>query len=151
MNFDFNDEQQEIKSTARQFLEDRFKPDVVRELAESGSYDDALWKEICELGWPGIGIDEEDGGQGLGMIELVILSEELGYACAPTPFLSNAVAGLALAAAGSDEQKAKYLAGCASGEACGTVGIGPAGATSVPLVPDAVRQPSSRALRQRSR
>jgi alkylation response protein AidB-like acyl-CoA dehydrogenase len=137
MNFGFNDEQQEIKSTARQFLESRFKPDVVRELAESDRYDDQLWTEICELGWPGIAVGEEDGGQGLGMIELVILSEELGYACAPTPFLSNAAAGLALAAAGSDEQREKHLPGCASGEARGTVGIGPAGATSVPLVPDA--------------
>ncbi|TFG73060.1 MAG: acyl-CoA dehydrogenase, partial [Solirubrobacterales bacterium] len=54
MNFGLNDEQQEIKSTAKQFLESRFKPDVVRELAEEGRYDDALWQEICDLGWPGI-------------------------------------------------------------------------------------------------
>ncbi len=137
MDFGFSDEQQEIKSTARQFLESRFKPDVVRELAEASRYDDQLWNEICELGWPGIAVGEEDGGQGLGMIELVILSEELGYACAPTPFLSNAAAGLALGAAASDEQKQRYLAACASGEARGTVGIGPAGAGRVPLVPDA--------------
>jgi alkylation response protein AidB-like acyl-CoA dehydrogenase len=137
MDFGFNDEQQEIKSTARQFLESRFKPDVVRELAEGDRYDDQLWNEICGLGWPGIAVGEEDGGQGLGMVELVILSEELGYACAPTPFLSNAAAGLALGVAGSDQQKQGYLAGCASGEARGTVGIGPAGAASISLVPDA--------------
>ena len=80
----FNDEQREIKSTARDFLSSRFKPEKVRELAESDSpYDDALWKEICDLGWPGIAIAEEHGGQGLGTVELVILQEELGYACAP--------------------------------------------------------------------
>jgi alkylation response protein AidB-like acyl-CoA dehydrogenase len=71
------------------------------------------------------------------MIELAILSEELGYACAPTPFLSNAAAGLALAAAGSEEQRARYLEACASGEVRGTVGIAAAGSGSVPLVPDA--------------
>ena len=44
MDFDFNDEQREIKSTARDFLASRFKPEKVRELAESDSpYDDALW------------------------------------------------------------------------------------------------------------
>ena len=66
----------------------------MRELAEAGTYDDALWSEICELGWPGIFIAEEHGGQGLGVVELVILMEELGYALAPVPFLSNAAAGL---------------------------------------------------------
>ena len=138
MDFGFNDEQSEIKGTAKQFLADRFKPDVVRELAEAGSYDDALWKEICELGWPGIAISEADGGQGLGMVELIILCEELGYACAPTPFLSNAAAGLALAAAGSDEQRGRYLAGSASGEVRGTVGVTGAGSNGAgPLVPDA--------------
>jgi hypothetical protein len=65
MNFDLNDEQQEIKRTANEFLASRFKPEKVRELAESRSYDDALWREISELGWPGIAIAEDDGGQGL--------------------------------------------------------------------------------------
>ncbi|HYU61116.1 MAG TPA: acyl-CoA dehydrogenase family protein [Solirubrobacterales bacterium] len=116
MNFGFDDTQQEIKSTAREFLADRFKPAKVRELAESEGYDDDLWKQICELGWPGIAISEEQGGQGLGMVELVILCEELGYACAPAPFLSNAIAGLILADAGSDEQRERWLGGIASGE-----------------------------------
>ena len=83
----------------------------MRELAEAGSYDDDAWKEICELGWPGIFIDEEHGGQGLGIVELVILMEELGYALAPVPFLSNAAAGLAIQSAGSDEQKQRWLPG----------------------------------------
>jgi alkylation response protein AidB-like acyl-CoA dehydrogenase len=116
MDFGFNDEQQEIKSTAREFLASRFKPEKVRELAESGSYDDGLWAEICELGWPGIAIDEEHGGQGLGMVELAMLCEEIGYACAPVPFLSNAIGGLILEGAGSDEQRRRWLGGIASGE-----------------------------------
>ena len=117
MEFDFNDEQREIKSTARDFLQSRFKPEKVRELAESGDpYDDAPWKEICELGWPGIAIAEEHGGQGLGTVELVILQEELGYACAPTPFIANAYAGAVIQGAGSDEQRSRWLPGIASGE-----------------------------------
>jgi alkylation response protein AidB-like acyl-CoA dehydrogenase len=121
MNFGFDDEQQEIRNTAREFLAARFKPEKVRELAESGSYDDSLWGEICELGWPGIAIDEQQGGQGLGMVELAILCEEIGYACAPLPFLSNAISGLILADAGSDEQRERWLGGIASGEGRGGV------------------------------
>ena len=122
MRFDFNDEQAEIKETARQFLASRFKPDKVRELAEAGTYDDALWAEVSELGWPGIAISEEHGGQGLGMVELIVLCEELGFSCAPLPFLANAAAGLAIEGAGSDEQKAAWLPGIASGEARGAIG-----------------------------
>ena len=121
MRFDFDDEQREIKDTARQFLGARFKPEVVRRLAEDGAYDDALWAEVSELGWPGIAIAEEHGGHGLGTVELVILCEELGYACAPLPFLANAAAGLAIELAGSDEQRAEHLPGIASGERRGAV------------------------------
>ena len=123
MNFDFTDDQQAIKRTAKELLGARFKPERVRELAEAGSYDDDAWKEMCELGWAGIFIDEEHGGQGLGIVELAILTEELGYALAPVPFLSNAAAGLALQFAGTEEQKERWLPGIASGEARGTVGM----------------------------
>ena len=136
MDFGFSDEQQEIKATAREFLASRFPPSKVRELAEAGAYDPQLWTEIADLGWPGIAIGEEHGGQGLGLLELVILCEELGYACAPTPFLSNAAAGLMLAAAGSEAQRERLLPSLAAGEALGTVGVVGEGG-GAPLVADA--------------
>jgi alkylation response protein AidB-like acyl-CoA dehydrogenase len=123
MNFDFSDDQQAIKRTAKDLLADRFKLERVRELAEAGTYDEDAWKELCELGWPGIFIDEQYGGQGLGIVELIILMEELGYTLAPVPFLSNAAAGLMIQAAGSDEQKQRWLPGIASGEARGAAGL----------------------------
>jgi alkylation response protein AidB-like acyl-CoA dehydrogenase len=122
MNFDLNDEQQEIKRTAHEFLASRFKPEKVRELADADSYDDALWSEISELGWPGIAIAEDDGGQGLGMVELAVLLEESGYACAPSPLLGTAGAALVISAAGSDEQRSEWLPKLASGEATGAFG-----------------------------
>jgi alkylation response protein AidB-like acyl-CoA dehydrogenase len=123
MNFDFSDDQQAIKRTAKDLLADRFKLERVRELAEAGTYDDDAWKELCELGWAGIFIDEQYGGQGLGIVELIILMEELGYTLAPVPFLSNAAAGLMIQAAGSDEQKQRWLPGIASGEARGAAAL----------------------------
>ena len=145
MEFGFNDEQQEIQRTAREFLADRFKPEKVRELAESDSpYDDALWKEMCDLGWPGIAIADEYGGQGLGLVELVILLEQTGYALAPSPLISNALAGGIVTCGGSDEQKERWLPGIASGEARGAAAftpdeepiVGAAGGASVLVLND---------------
>jgi alkylation response protein AidB-like acyl-CoA dehydrogenase len=122
MNFDFTDDQHEIKRTARDLLASRSSPAKVREAAESKSYDDTLWSELVELGWPGIAIAEEHGGQGLGAVELAILSEELGYAVAASPFLSTVMAAEAIGAGGSAEQQAAWLPGLASGEITGALG-----------------------------
>jgi alkylation response protein AidB-like acyl-CoA dehydrogenase len=131
MNFDFTDDQRAIKETARDLLAKRFKLERLRELAESKTYADDAWSEVSELGWPGIFIPEENGGQGLGVLELVILLEELGYVLAPLPFLSNAAAGLILQDAGVTDR----LEGVASGEQRGTVGVVKDGRAA--LVPDA--------------
>jgi alkylation response protein AidB-like acyl-CoA dehydrogenase len=121
MNFDFTDDQREIKRTARELLSARSGMERVRAAAEGGGYDGALWEELIGLGWPGIAIAEQYGGQGLGVLELVILLEELGYAVTPSPFLSNAAAGLLIEASGSDEQRARLLPGIADGSATATL------------------------------
>ena len=72
MNFDFTEDQHTIKRTARELLADRSPMARVREAAESGVADDRLWGELCELGWPGIAIPEEHGGQGLGAVALIV-------------------------------------------------------------------------------
>ena len=150
MNFDLNDEQQEIKRTAHEFLAARFKPEKVRELAEARSYDDGLWKEISELGWPGIAVSEDDGGQGLGMVELAVLLEESGYACAPSPLLGTAGAALVISAAGSDEQRAEWLPKLASGRGDrGVRRIRPHGDREHPLLRPAHRR-RGRHLRRRA-
>src|SRR4051795_8934866 len=122
MNFDLSDDQHEIKRTARELLASRSTMEKVRAAAEEGRYDTDLYKEIAELGWPGIAIAEEHGGQGLGMVELAVVLEELGYACAATPFLSTAAAAAAIQIAGTPEQQARWLPGLASGAVSGAIG-----------------------------
>ena len=122
MDFDLTQDQQEIKTVARELLAARSPWAKVREAAEARAYGDALWGELAELGWPGIAVAEEHGGQGLGAVELAVLLEELGYVCAATPFLSTAVAASVIQACGSDEQRARHLPALASGEA--TAGVG---------------------------
>jgi len=122
MDFDLSDDQREIKRTARDLLAARSPWEAVRRAAEGGAYDAALWTELAELGWPGIAVAEEHGGQGLGAVELAVLLEELGYACAATPFLSTAAAAAAIQAEGTAEQRRRWLPGLASGEL--TAGVG---------------------------
>jgi alkylation response protein AidB-like acyl-CoA dehydrogenase len=122
MDFDLNDEQKEIKRVARELLTARSPFAKVREAAEAGAYDPALWSELVELGWPGIAVSSEHGGQELGAVGLAVLLEELGYACAATPFLSTATAAAVIEATGTDEQRSRWLPGVSSGEATGAVG-----------------------------
>src|SRR3954452_18874124 len=116
MDFDLSEDQKEIKGVARELLAARSPWPKVRQAAQSGRYDDGLWRELVELGWPGIAVAEEYGGQGLGAVELAVLLEELGYAVAASPFLSTAVAASVIEACGSDEQRARWLPGLVSGE-----------------------------------
>jgi alkylation response protein AidB-like acyl-CoA dehydrogenase len=118
------EDQREIKSVARELLGARSPIAKVRQAADAGHYDAVLWHEIVELGWPGIAVAEEYGGQGLGAVELAVLLEELGYACASTPLLSTAVVAAAIQAGGSDVQRERWLPGLVTGEI--TAGIGSA-------------------------
>src|SRR5271157_4355431 len=121
MDFGLTDDQREIQRTARDLLSERAKPERVREHAESARMDRELWSELCELGWPGIAISEENGGQGLGTIELSILCEELGRTLAPVPFLPSVMAACVIEQAGSAEQRERWLPGLASGETIGAL------------------------------
>jgi len=126
--FDLNDEQRAIRDTAREFLAARYKPERVRELAESErGLERSDWEEMAELGWPGLALPEQWGGQGLGIVELAVLFEEMGYALAPSPLFSNTSCGLALAHCGSDEQRERYLAPLARGEKRGVPALWDAG------------------------
>ena len=124
MNFDFNDEQRAIKEAAREMLASRYPLAEVRRLAEDErGFTDEQWAQLAELGWPGIFVPEQLGGQGLGIVELVILQEELGYALAPTPFFSNLCAALVLQGAGDDAQRERWLRPLAAGEQRGTLAV----------------------------
>src|ERR1051325_7002325 len=121
MYFDLTDEQQAIKATAHDFLASRYKSQRMRELAESElGFEQSDWKGMAELGWTGLALPEEWGGQGLGIVDLAVLFEEIGYALATAPLLSSTVAGLALATGGSEEQKERWLRPLAEGEVRGT-------------------------------
>jgi len=122
MDFGLSTDQREIQRTARELLAERARPERVREHAEAGRLDEVLWRELCELGWPGIAIAEQYGGQGLGLVELSILCEELGRTLAPVPLLPCVLASVLIEQAGSPEQRERWLPGLAAGETVGALG-----------------------------
>jgi len=122
MDFGLTDDQRDIQRAARDMLAERAKPERVREHAEAATTDTALWSELSELGWPGIAVSEQYGGQGLGAIELSILCEELGRVLAPVPFLPSAMAAAVIEHGGSPGQRERWLPALASGAAIGALG-----------------------------
>ena len=133
MKFDFDEDQQFIRNDARRFLADRcLMEDVRQHLTGDPLVISPLWREICELGWPGAAIPEAYGGLGMGYLELCVLAEELGRVVAPVPFSSSIyLAAEAILQYGSEEQKQQYLPGLVSGEIVGTLAWSDAGEKAV--------------------
>jgi len=133
MNFELSDEQLLLQATVRQFLERECPAERRRALfeAEQG-FDPVLWKGMLELGLGGIHLAEEHGGVGLELLDLALVAEELGRHAAPGPFLGHALAGLAVAAGGSEAQRRRWLPKLATGAALGTVALAEAGDAWLP-------------------
>lgn len=124
MDFDLSKPQRLLKDSARAFLARECKPSRVRELMDTDTaHDKQLWTAISEQGWTGLVISEENGGLGLGLVEMAAIAEEMGRACLPGAFLSNLTAAALIERAGSIAQRAKYLEKIATGELKATVAL----------------------------
>jgi alkylation response protein AidB-like acyl-CoA dehydrogenase len=125
MNFDFSDDQKQLRDEARKFLAEKSSPKAVRTVLDGKEpYDRELWKGLAEMGFLGVAIPEEYGGAGAGHLELCVIAEEVGRSLAPVPFSSTVyLAAEAILLAGSEAQKQKWLPKIASGEAIGTLAL----------------------------
>ena len=124
MNFDFSEEQKLLRTTARDYLEDRAPLGLARSVLESdATMSRELWEGTAEMGWLGAAIPEAWGGAGFGHGELVLIAEELGRALAPIPFVTSATVAEAILVAGTDGQKDRYLPGFANGDRIGTLAL----------------------------
>jgi alkylation response protein AidB-like acyl-CoA dehydrogenase len=123
MEFILNEEQEMLKTMARDFLVNECPKTLVRELMEDETgLSRELWKKMAEVGWLGLILPEEYGGSGMNFRDLSILCEEMGRAMTPGPFLSTLLlGGLTILTAGTDEQKREHLPRIANGEAVFTM------------------------------
>jgi alkylation response protein AidB-like acyl-CoA dehydrogenase len=125
MDFGLDEDQQLLAASARKLIEDEFPIAWVRSRLDEGQeVPSDFWSRAAELGWLGLLIEPSLGGAGLGPLELVALAQELGRALIPGPFLGSAVlATRALDAAGTREQRERWLPRLARGESVACIAI----------------------------
>src|SRR4051812_43482027 len=123
MDFEFSDEQREIRDQVRRLLAEQCDLKRVRHVLEGEApYDKALWKQMGELGYLGVAIPEQYGGLGLGAATLCVVAEELGRALAPLPVSSSIyLAAEAILQSNDSAACSDYLPAMASGERIGTL------------------------------
>ena len=111
MDFNLNEEQEMLRTAARDFLSKECPKSLVKEMAQDErGYTTELWQKIADLGWPGLVFPEQYGGSGGSFLDLTVLVEEMGRACLPGPLFSTVVlGGLFILNAGSEEQKQDLL------------------------------------------
>src|SRR5262249_22862297 len=106
MDFGFNEEQEMLRKSARDFLAAESPMTYVRRMMEDDrGFTDAQWKKMAELGWMGLVLPEAYGGAGLTFVDLVVVLEEMGRAVLPGPYFSTLIGGVALLEGGSEAQK----------------------------------------------
>jgi alkylation response protein AidB-like acyl-CoA dehydrogenase len=118
MDLGLSEEQEMLKTSARDFLQKECSKQLVKQLDESDTgYSPELWRKMAELGWMGLIFPEKYGGSGGSFLDLIVLLEEMGYNILPGPFFSTVVlCGLTILASGTEEQKRELLPKIANGE-----------------------------------
>jgi alkylation response protein AidB-like acyl-CoA dehydrogenase len=118
IQFAFTDEQEQFREAIRRFLQEKSPSTEVRRLMDTTEgYDPEIWRQLSEqLALPGVHIPEQYGGAGFGMVELCIVTEEMGRALLCAPYFSTAVlATNAILNAGTEAQQSSLLPDLASG------------------------------------
>ncbi len=117
MDLRLSEEQEMLRTAARDFLAKECPKAKVRELEEDEKgYSTEMWKKMAELGWMELIIPEEYGGMELPFQNLTILLEEMGRNVLPGPFLCTMVSTFPILDVGTEEQKRKLLPKIAHGE-----------------------------------
>lgn len=126
MQFAFTDEQEQLRSAVRRFLEDKSPPTEVRRLMETESgYDPEVWRQLSsDLGLTAVHVPEVFGGQGFSFAELAIIAEEMGRSLFCGPYLSSTVLGAtAIMETASTAQKEELLPEIAAGECLAALAV----------------------------
>jgi alkylation response protein AidB-like acyl-CoA dehydrogenase len=125
MDFRLTEQQELLLSTAREFFQQHCPTTLVQEMAlDERGFPEELWRHISALGWPGLLIPTEFDGSGGSLLDVILLVEEMGRACLPSPYVQSAVVATSLLlAAGSREQQERLLPALARGERLCTLAL----------------------------
>jgi alkylation response protein AidB-like acyl-CoA dehydrogenase len=124
MGIALTDDHRELAEVARAFLTSQKARWAARSLLDTADESrPPFWQNLVELGWLGLHIDEEHGGSGYGLPELVVVIEELGRAVAPGPFVPTVIASAVIAKDGTADQKSRLLPGLIDGTVTAAIGL----------------------------
>ena len=121
-----NEEQEMLRDMARDWATEKSPVTEFRKVRRDGApeaYDPAAYATMAEMGWTGVIIPEEHGGSDFGWLSLGLVVEELGKTLTASPLIASTLAASAILLGGTEEQKAKWLPGLASGEIKATLAI----------------------------
>jgi alkylation response protein AidB-like acyl-CoA dehydrogenase len=120
VNFEVTEDQHLLWETTRKFLETTMPTQTVRQWADDqpGGFEADWWKRGAELGWVSMLVPEKLGGgsiSGHGLLDLVLVAEEMGRSVAPGPFVPTNVVAETIARSGTERQRQQVLPGLVGG------------------------------------
>lgn len=118
MNFEYNDEQRELRHMAHDFVAKEIRP-LARHTDETGEFNWSATRKMGSLGLLGLEVPEQFGGAEMDAISAAIVIEELGWGCGSTALAISAHNGLGLGPIvnfGSEDQKQKWLPSLVNGQ-----------------------------------
>jgi alkylation response protein AidB-like acyl-CoA dehydrogenase len=135
MDFRPSPAQRLLTATARDYLRRHCPIELVQRCArDPNGFDPTLWRGMAELGWPGLPIPGDYGGSDGSLLDVILLVEELGYACVPGPYVTSAVAAASLLLGTSEAERKRLLPALAVGDRIATLALVEAGGSFDPAV-----------------
>src|SRR6266568_6372470 len=117
MDFDFSDDQQQLRDAVRKWVDKGYHFERRRTIVKAGGFDRGAYGELAALGLAGLYIAEDQGGMGMGPVEGMVVMEELGRGIVLEPLAQTLIAGAILNGYAPDPVKSAWLPRIASGEA----------------------------------
>ncbi|MGK3274775.1 acyl-CoA dehydrogenase family protein [Comamonas kerstersii] len=117
MDFDFSDDQQQLREAARRWVEKAYTFEHRRAAVQAGGFQRESWNALAELGLTALNVPEAHGGMGMGAIEAMVVMEEMGRGMVLEPLAQSFLAARVISQFGSEAVQAAWLPRIASGEA----------------------------------
>ncbi|MFT4266278.1 MAG: acyl-CoA dehydrogenase family protein [Xenophilus sp.] len=116
MDFDFSDDQQQLRDAVAKWVDKGYGFERRHAIEAAGGFSREAWDELAELGLGGLLIPEDDGGLGMGPVEMMVVMEELGRGIVLEPLAQSFIAGAVLAGHADEATRNEWLPRIAGGQ-----------------------------------